>query len=69
MLPVRACMAVKIEAETEAEDIPFILNRVRDGMFFCSTRIVALVDPALAQNQPLLDALRAEGAELYFLKT
>ena len=52
-----------------AQDVPLLLDRVRDALFLCGTgRIVALVDPALMENTALLDALREEGVVFYFVK-
>ncbi|MBQ8356320.1 MAG: hypothetical protein IJX39_00770 [Clostridia bacterium] len=67
--PARMGVVVEIGRDTAAEDIPLLLDRVRDGMFLCGTgRIIALVDPELAENEALLDALRAGGAGFYFVK-
>ena len=69
LLPTRAGFLVEIREGMTAQDIPLLLDRVRDALFLCGTgRIVALVDPALIENTALLDALREEGVTFYFVK-
>ena len=69
LLPLRAGFLIEIREGTTAQDIPLLLDRVRDALFLCGTgRIVALVDLALTENAALLEALREEGVAFYFVK-
>lgn len=69
LLPTRAGFLIEIREGTTAQDVPLLLNRVRDALFLCGTgRIVALIDLALKEETALLDALREEGVAFYFVK-
>ena len=69
LLPTRAGFLIEIREGMTAQDVPFLLDRVKDFLFFCGTgRIVALVDPALKEDAALLDALREGGVTFYFIK-
>ena len=69
LLPAKTGVTVEIRKGTEPEDVPLLLDRVRDGTFLCSLgRIVALVDAELSEDEALLEALRREGAEWYFVQ-
>lgn len=69
LLPTQTGVTVEIRKGTEPEDVPLLLDRVRDGIFLCSFgRIVALVDAELSEDEALLEALRREGAECYFVQ-
>ena len=69
LLPARAGFLIEIREGTVAQDIPLLLDRVKDALFLCGTgRIVALVDVALTENAALLDALREQGVVFYFVK-
>ncbi len=70
LLPAKTGIAVEIPKGTEPDDVPFLLDRVRDGVFLCACgRMVALVDAEMAADAPLLEALRREDVELYFIQT
>ncbi|MBO5327108.1 MAG: hypothetical protein J6A84_03190 [Clostridia bacterium] len=69
LLPTRMGLAIEIRAGTEARDIPFLLDRVRDALFLCGARrIVALVDDSHAENTALLEQLRDANVKYYFVK-
>ena len=62
-------ICVRIAPEMDPADVPLLIDLVRESVSLCAKgRIVALVDKILAENEPLLAALRAEGVVLYFLK-
>ncbi|MBO5355596.1 MAG: hypothetical protein J6B09_05985 [Clostridia bacterium] len=68
LLPARAGFLIEIREGTTAQDVPLLLNRVKDALFLCGTgRIVALIDLALKEETALLDALREEGVAFYFV--
>ena len=69
LLPTRAGFLVEIREGMTAQDVPLLLDRVRDALFLCGTeRIVALVDPSRKEDAALLDALREGGVTFYFVK-
>ena len=69
LAPTGTGVTLEIPEGTLPEDIPFLLDRLRDSIFLCANgRIVALIDGRLAEDTPLLEALRHEGVELYFIK-
>ena len=69
LLPTRAGFLIEIREGTTAQDIPLLLDRVKDALFLCGTgRIVALVDPTLKENAALLKALREGGVVFHFVK-
>ena len=69
LLPPRAGFLIEIREGTMAQDVPLLLDRIRDALFLCGTgRIVALVDPSRKEDTALLDALREGGVTFYFVK-
>ena len=69
LLPMRTGIMIEIREGTTAEDIPLLLDRVRDALFLCGARrIVALVDDSHAENTALLEQLRDANVKYYFVK-
>ncbi|MBE6702941.1 MAG: hypothetical protein E7585_05980 [Ruminococcaceae bacterium] len=67
LFPAAIYITVELRWGIEAEDLPLLLDRARERLFFCgSDRLLAMVDPRLSENTALLAALREAGVPYFF---
>lgn len=69
LLPSPIRMVLELPANIAVEEIPLLVDEAREACFFARMRMVALLLPEQRENQALLEALRGENIEIYFIQT